>query len=98
MNMHKITTRKPWDNNDLLEVCKTYLSFLRSQAAGEAYTKAPAVRACAERCQRSKGSIEAKMMNISAILQDHGRDWVTGYKPLSNYQKSMVETVLQVIK
>lgn len=40
---------------------------------------------------RSKGSIEFKFQNISAVLLDLGQPFIRGYKPLGNYQKLLRE-------
>ena len=93
MNMHKITTRKPWSDGDVSALLRVYYTFLNYQQSGEAYTKAPAVRSLAADLGRTKGSIEAKMMNVSAVLNDRGLPFVTGYKPLSNYNKSLADQV-----
>jgi hypothetical protein len=38
---------------------------------------------------RSHGSIEAKLMNVSAVAQQYGHALVKGYKPAPHYQKSL---------
>ena len=38
---------------------------------------------------RTTGSIERKMQNISAILDELQVEWIDGYKPLSHYQRSL---------
>ncbi len=38
---------------------------------------------------RTAGSIERKMQNISAVLDDLQLEWIDGYKPLSHYQRSL---------
>ena len=43
---------------------------------------------------RSSGSIEFKHQNISAVLDDMGRVYIKGYKPLKNYQKSLKDAVI----
>jgi hypothetical protein len=40
---------------------------------------------------RSEGAIERKHQNISAILIELGFPYVSGYKPLSNYQRLLYE-------
>ena len=46
---------------------------------------------------RSEGSIEMKRMNISAVLADLKCEYVVGYKPAANYQKSLVVTVKKLV-
>ena len=43
--------------------------------------------------QRSPASIERKHQNISAILRELGCHWISGYKPLSNYQGALLLAV-----
>jgi len=42
---------------------------------------------------RSDGSIERKHQNISAILISLGHPYISGYKPLGNYQRLLAEVV-----
>ena len=98
MNALKITTRKPWTDSDVKELMSVYAGFLAAELSDRAYVKATAVRELAAKLERSKGSIEAKMMNVSAVLQDHGQPFVKGYKPLSNYSKSLIDQVSESIK
>jgi hypothetical protein len=36
------------------------------------------------------------MCNISAALRDSGNDYVTGYKPRSGYQRSLLDVLAQL--
>ncbi len=47
---------------------------------------------------RSGGAIEFKHQNISAILIKYGRPYIIGYKPRSNYQKSLEIAVLKYLE
>lgn len=98
MHMKKITTRITWTDEHVEQMLNLYFSFLASQLAGAAYTKAAPVRELAAAQGRSKGSIEAKMMNVSAVLETMGREWVTGYKPLKNFNKALLDQVTDHIK
>ena len=50
---------------------------------------------------RSKGSIEAKLMNVTAVLHDLDRADVSmashGYRPLSNYQRDLRDMVVPML-
>ena len=83
--------RRAWLPAERFEVIALYNKFLQKQTAGEKYQKAAPVRACAERLERSKGSIECKLMNISAIREAAGLPIVQGYKPLHNVEAALVE-------
>ena len=43
---------------------------------------------------RSTGSIEFKMSNISAILDELQQPWIDGYKPYRNYQQALRTAVV----
>ena len=95
MKMNKVTTRKAWGDTEVRRVLDLYDFFLICQRTNTKYTKAGSVRELAAKLERSKGSIEAKMMNVSAVLVLLGKPYVTGYKPLSNYNKDLVNQVGQ---
>jgi len=89
MKITKQTTRKAWTEQDNKNICELYSLFHLYQSMGTKYSKAPIVRQYAEEMKRSKGSIECKLMNISAIRQELSLDIVKGYKALSNYNKDL---------
>jgi 5-methylcytosine-specific restriction enzyme A len=45
---------------------------------------------------RSNGSVEAKLMNVSAAAVQLGIEPLKGYKPAPNFQKSLVATLREV--
>ena len=47
--------------------------------------------------RRTKGSIERKHQNISAVLHEVGCPFIGGYKPLGNYQALLKEVVVRVL-
>ncbi len=47
---------------------------------------------------RSDGSVEFKHQNISAVMLGLGQPWITGYKPASQFQMSLVKAVLRRLK
>jgi len=96
--MAKVTTRVQWTTEHVEQMLDLYFNFLSSQRAGTAYIKAHAIRDLAQDQGRSKGSIEAKMMNVSAVLNEQAHDWVTGFKPLSNYNKALLDQVTDYIQ
>jgi hypothetical protein len=44
---------------------------------------------------RKPGSIERKLQNVSAILDEIGIPWIQGYKPLAYYQDLLLGAVEQ---
>jgi hypothetical protein len=43
---------------------------------------------------RPEGAIERKHQNISAVMRELGRPWISGYKPLGNYQALLERVVI----
>lgn len=94
MKMKPVTTRHPWTAENNRAVIDLYNKFLAFQVAGEKYQKAASVRALAESQGRTKGSVECKLMNISAIRQNLlSLEIVKGYKALDNYNHDLAEMV-----
>jgi hypothetical protein len=76
-----------------------YIAMLSAELRGERYSKAQHRRALVPHLAgRTKGSIERKHQNVSAVLIDLGYPYVDGYKPLSNYQGDLYELVLDVAR
>lgn len=83
-----------WNETEVRLVVTDYFSMLASQFSGLPYSKTVHRRALqALLNSRSEASIEFKHANISAVLVDAGCFYIHGYKPRSNYQKTLVEEV-----
>lgn len=70
-----------------------YLAMLQLDLARQPYSKAERNRALQDLIGRSKGSIEYKHQNISAVLAEFGLPFIAGYKPARNYQRRLFEIV-----
>lgn len=77
--------------NDL--VVMSYLDMLRDELADRPFVKAQKNANLRELLHRTRGSIEFKHQNISAVLQLLGFPWISGYKPAHNYQKSLIDAI-----
>ncbi len=77
--------------NDL--IVADYFSMLGQELAREAYTKSQHNAELHRLTRRTKGSIERKHQNISAVLQRLGLPWIFGYKPLPNYQNALIAAI-----
>lgn len=82
------------DENDL--IVADYFAMLANDLAGYPYNKT------GHRCAlmsllngRSKGSIEFKHQNISAVLMSLGEIWISGYKPALNFQEKLIDAVIR---
>ncbi len=80
-----------WTDAEQIAICSAYAVLLDAQNNGLTVNKAELCRATLPALvNRSRGSYEFKCCNISAALADAGNGYVTGYKPLSGYQRSLL--------
>jgi hypothetical protein len=93
-----------WIDAELLALIELYDRMHQCAMSGEAYNKAQMIRD--SRCfdgshqpliGRSKGSIEMKLMNVSAAVEALGRPDLSmaeyGYRPMKNMQKALKDAV-----
>lgn len=66
---------------------------LEADLAGRPYVKAQHNAALRELIGRSRGSVEYKHQNISAVLLELGMSWLPGYRPAVNYQNALVDAI-----
>jgi hypothetical protein len=84
-----------WSREEVEAAVADYLHMLTMELAGQSYNKSVHRRTLQEKLHgRSEGSIERKRQNISAVLIELGCPYITGYKPLSNYQAILFDIVL----
>lgn len=83
-----------WSRLEVEAVTADYTAMLLNQLRHEPYSKTEHRRRLAPLLKnRSDGSIERKHQNISAVLISVGYPYISGYKPLSNYQRLLSEVV-----
>lgn len=88
-----------WSREEVEAVVADYLHMLTQELAGQAYNKTTHRRALGAKLDgRSDGSIERKHQNISAVLIELGCPYITGYKPLGNYQRLLYEVVADQVE
>jgi hypothetical protein len=87
------TAGRPWSADEVSAVVDSYFRMLAWEKAGVSYKKAENRRLIMRTVYRSEGSIERKLQNISAVLDELGAQWINGYKPLAHYQDSLVAAV-----
>lgn len=84
-----------WSGEEVEVAVTDYFDMLAKELRGEPFNKAEHNRALQQILNsRTRGSVERKHQNISAILIDLGYPYIDGYKPLGNYQdllRSVVE-------
>lgn len=84
-----------WSDAEINAAVADYFAMLSDDIAGLSYNKAQHNRALQERTGRSRGSIEFKHQNISAVMLGLGQPWIPGYKPAANFQNALVDGVLR---
>jgi Domain of unknown function (DUF3883) len=92
-------TGKPWTDLECEAVVSSYMEMRRAEVRGQPYSKTDAVRSLQAMLPvRSKGSIERKLQNVSAILDELDERWIDGYKPLPHYQHDLRRAVLGALR
>jgi hypothetical protein len=83
-----------WTQPEVEAAVSDYLVMLARELRGEDYNKAEHNRNLQALIGRSRGSIEMKHQNLSAVLQELGQPWINGYKPRGNYQELLREVAI----
>lgn len=82
-----------WTDGEIDLIVADYFEMLRMEVAQQPYVKSHRNAALQELTGRSRGSIEFKHQNISAVLRYLGEPWIPGYKPMTNYQRALIDGV-----
>lgn len=86
---------EPWTRFEVEAVVSDYFHMLVQELAGQAYNKAEHNRRLQEVLGgvRSRGSIEMKHANVTAVLIELGCPYIPGYKPRGNFQSLLYDVV-----
>jgi hypothetical protein len=83
-----------WSQHEVELVVSDYFAMYTTELRQEMYNKSAHRRALALLLDdRPDGAIERKHQNISAILVELNMPYISGYKPLGNYQRLLRESV-----
>ena len=82
-----------WSDDEVGVLVGSYFLMLGHHLAGRPYNKSEHRREVMALIGRSKGSVEFKLQNVSAVLDEIGLPWIGGYKPRAHYQDSLVDIV-----
>lgn len=84
-----------WTTLECELIVADYLDMLAKELSGLKFTKAEHNKNLRMKLTtRSKGSVEFKHQNISAVLRDLGKPYITGYKPAVNYQQELKRVLI----
>jgi hypothetical protein len=83
-----------WNREEVEATVADYLHMLTMELTGQQYNKTEHRRKLIRLLsKRTDGAIERKHQNISSILIELGCPYISGYKPLGNYQELLYEVV-----
>ncbi|MXZ29019.1 MAG: DUF3883 domain-containing protein [Gammaproteobacteria bacterium] len=88
----------PWNTDEIEIIVEDYLDMLHMEMQAQHFNKTERNEILQERLGRSKGSIEYKHQNISAVMTLLGLPFVWGYKPRFNYQTRLCEVIEDKLK
>ncbi len=90
---------KIWTKDEVGHIVDDYFKMLLSELEGKAFNKTEHRKTLAPKLEnRSKGSIEFKHQNISAVMIDLGLPYIDGYKPRGNYQGLLKDTTENLLE
>lgn len=87
-----------WSELEVEYIVSDYFSMLSEELIGNDFKKSEHNRTLQKILStRSKGSIEFKHQNISAVLVNLGQPFIKGYLPRYNYQKLLEDKVIEYL-
>ena len=79
-----------WSRQEVEATVQDYFDMLATEIRGEPFNKAAHNRILRRKLNgRSRGAVERKHQNISAVLIEMGFPYINGYKPLGNIQECL---------
>lgn len=88
-----------WSDQEIKAAVDDYFEMLRLEARQAPFNKSDHNEHLRHKLTaRSRGSVEMKHQNISAILNQLGLPYIRGYKPRSNYQDRLQEIVIAQVR
>ena len=90
---------RSWSREEVEATVADYFHMLTLELAGQQYNKTHHRRALlAKLNNRTNGAVELKHQNISAILIELGYPYISGYKPMGNYQSLLFDVIADRLK
>ncbi|GAA4126278.1 hypothetical protein GCM10022415_33980 [Knoellia locipacati] len=85
----------PFENEVIVSA---YLDMLDRELRGEPFVKSKVNEDVRQKIGRSRGSVEYKFQNVSAVLIELSHPYVRGYKAASNFQESLRDSVVAQVQ
>ncbi|HEY4357127.1 MAG TPA: DUF3883 domain-containing protein [Acidobacteriaceae bacterium] len=82
-----------WQDHELDAIITDYFDMLFADLAGRPYVKARHNAGVVDQIGRTRGSVEFKYQNISAVLEKLGLPWIPGYLPRRNHQDAIFDAI-----
>jgi Domain of unknown function (DUF3883) len=82
-----------WHTDELDAIVEDYFIMLAAELSGRPYVKSRHSAALMARIGRTHRSVEFKHQNISAVMDELGMPWISGYKPKRNYQNAIFDAI-----
>src|SRR5271166_235583 len=82
-----------WQDDELDAIVTDYFVMLADELTGRPYVKLRHTKALMAKIGRTHRSVEFKNQNISAVLDELGMPWISGYKPKRNYQNAIFDAI-----
>src|SRR5580658_7122645 len=82
-----------WQDDELDAIAAGYFEMLAADLSRQPYVKARHSAALMAKIGRTHRSVEFKLQNISAVLDELGMPWIPGYKPKRNYQNAIFDAI-----
>lgn len=92
------TARTPWSDDEIDIIVHDYFDMLTKVLTGTKIRKVDHYRKVQSLIGRSKGAVEYKYQNISAVLELIGCPHIPGYPPKRNYQKALIRGVEHLLQ
>lgn len=91
-------TGEPWNRAEIDVLVEAYMAMRRAEFLGQHPIKAHVVRDLRQLLPaRSERSIEYKLQNVSAVLDENNEIWISGYKPATHYQRELAAATLEAL-
>jgi hypothetical protein len=86
-----------WPDAEIQPTLTAYFAMLLAELAGRSYVKAAFNREVRAATGRSRGAVEFKFANVSAVLREIGLPYVLGYRPRPNIQGALRPAVMRFL-